>query len=323
MQKMSFVVRLANCLTNSWKPALKTSLWLLKIMLPVSLAVTLLQYVGLLKYISGALGVVFQWFGLPGEAALAFLTGSMLTLYAAISVMSTLTLTIRELTILALMCLISHNLIIETAVQKKTGSSPWRILVLRIGCSLVAGLILNQIMPVNNTLAFTGLAGQIGQISIYQVLINWLNESAYMIFKVVIIILGLMFLQKLLNEFGLINWLAKAFTPLLKLMGLPPKTSFLWIVANTLGLAYGSAVMIEQSEQGLITKPDADLLNHHIAVSHSLLEDTLLFVAIGALALWIIIPRLIFGIFAVWFRRFELYLTFLRQQKISTQPKIS
>lgn len=40
--------------------------------------------------------------------------------------------------------------------------------------------------------------------------------------------------------------------PPLALFGLPAKTSFLWIVANILGLAYGAAVMIEEINAGKV-----------------------------------------------------------------------
>jgi len=53
-------------------------------------------------------------------------------------------------------------------------------------------------------------------------------------------------------------------------------------------------------------KEDADLLNHHIAVSHSQLEDPMLFAAIGVPLGWMIVPRLILGIVVVWLRRLEL-----------------
>ena len=62
--------------------------------------------------------------------------------------------------------------------------------------------------------------------------------------------------------------------------------SFLWIVANFLGLAYGAAVMIEETDQIKIAPRDVDLLNHHIGVSHSNLEDLLLFVVAGSLV-WV------------------------------------
>lgn len=90
---------------------------------------------------------------------------------------------------------------------------------------------------------------------------------------------------------------------MLKFMGLPESTTFLWIVANSLGLAYGSAVMMEEVKEGRVTKKDADLLNYHVAISHSNLEDLLLFAAIGVSVLWMLIPRLIIAIAVVWGRK--------------------
>jgi hypothetical protein len=83
-------------------------------------------------------------------------------------------------------------------------------------------------------------------------------------------------------------------------MGLSGDSSFLWFVAQTLGLTYGSAVMIEEVERKEITPENANLLNYHIAINHSLLEDTLLFVAIGVPAVWMITPRFILAFIVVW-----------------------
>ena len=78
------------------------------------------------------------------------------------------------------------------------------------------------------------------------------------------------------------------------------------MVAYTLGLSYGGAIMISQSEEGKLSLEDADLLNHHIAISHSQLEDPLLFVAIGYQYGILILPRILLSIAYVWIRKFEL-----------------
>jgi hypothetical protein len=70
-----------------------------------------------------------------------------------------------------------------------------------------------------------------------------------------------------------------------------------------MGLAFGAGVLIDHVERGRLSRAHADLLNYHIAVSHSLLEDTCLFAAIGVSAWWITIPRLLLAGLAVWIRR--------------------
>lgn len=87
--------------------------------------------------------------------------------------------------------------------------------------------------------------------------------------------------------------------------GLPQKTAFLWVVSNTLGLAYGSGIMIEEAEKGETTQEENDLLNHHIAVSHSNLEDLLLFTAAGGAYLWMLLSRWAMSWILVWERRIE------------------
>ena len=41
--------------------------------------------------------------------------------------------------------------------------------------------------------------------------------------------------------------------------------------------------MVDQMRDGKVTKAEGSLLNYHLAVSHSILEDNLLFVALGYL----------------------------------------
>ena len=55
--------------------ALKTAWWLIKIMFVVTLAITFLKYFGVIAWLSFHLTPLFSYFGLPGEAALAYVSG--------------------------------------------------------------------------------------------------------------------------------------------------------------------------------------------------------------------------------------------------------
>lgn len=301
------VNRVYGCLKRAVPGAVKTAWWMIRIMLPVSLGVMLLQYFGILHYISEFLSPVFKHIGLPGESALVYITSLLLSIYAAIAVIGTLALDMREVTILAIMCLIAHNMIVETAIQKKTGSSAIRIVIVRIVGSFIGAVLLNWLLPLN--LGAGSAAHHATEYhSMGELFKVWFTGSCWLSLKVILIVIGLMFLQKILEEYGVMDVLARWFVPLLKPMGLSEKTSFQWFVANVIGLTYGSAIMFEQVSSGKLPLKDADLLNHHIAISHSLLEDTLLFVAIGVPALWIIIPRIVIAVCAVWLYRLEVYI---------------
>jgi spore maturation protein SpmB len=298
----SFAGRLVWCFDNGIRAGLRTAGWLLAIMVPVSLAVTFLAWSGLLGWMARPFNPLFAWVGLPGETVVPFLTGVFLNIYSAIAALGTIPLTERHVTIFAVMVLISHNFPVESAVQHKTGTPAWRTVGLRLTASLVAGLLLNWIMPAGADAARArGL--ETPSTELVALLWSWVVGTAWLSGKVIGIVMGLMVLQRILREFGLIRLLSYVLFPVLWLLGLPRRTAFLWIVANVLGLAFGAAVILEEAESGALDKDDAQLLNRSIAVCHSLLEDTLLFVAIGAWAVWITLPRLALAAAVVWMYR--------------------
>lgn len=277
----------------------KTIWWLLKIILPISFLVSLMNYLGVIALIATYLSPVFSVIGLPGESAIVFISSLFLTLYAPIAIMATLALDMREVTILALMCLISHNMFVETAIQKKTGSSAVVMFSLRLFTSFLAAFILNKLLPEHigvNSISEKAIVFD----SFTAMLWAWMKSSAWLILKITLIVSGLLMLQNILKEFKIIDLIAKPFELVMKIMGLSSNTSFLWFIAQIVGLTYGSVVMIEEVQHGDIQPADADLLNYHIAINHSLLEDTLLFVAIGVPAVWITFPRIFLAILAVW-----------------------
>lgn len=302
----SFLHRFVNCVRSAMPKAIKTSLWFLKITIPISFVVTILYHFGILAQISEVLSPVFRLVGLKGEAALVYITSIFLNVYSAIAVITSLNFTIREMTILAIMSLIAHNLIIETAVQKKTGSKVWHIVSLRIITSIVAAALLNYLLPIDMGQYSLGVH-TVANPSLKEVVVTWAISALKLSIKIVVLISLLMILQKLLFEFKITEVLSKIFSPLLIAMGLPASTTLMWLAANLLGLAYGSAVMIDEVESGRISKKEADLLNFHIAISHSNLEDLILFAAIGVSAWWLLLPRLAIAMVVVWGRRFAIH----------------
>lgn len=283
---------------------LKTCLWLIRITTLVTLGVLFLEYFNILPWISRFLNPIFNLMGLPGEAALAYVSGYFVNVYSAIAVISTLNLDARSITILAVMVLCSHNMITETTVQKKTGSSAIRMVVIRTLSAFVLGFVLNLVMPESHEI----ISNKVIQtnFTLLQMLETWFYKTLRLIILMSTLIFTLSIIQRLLSEFGVIKWLSKLLSPLLAIFGLPAKTSFLWIVANTLGLAYGAAVMIDETESGKITKEEVDLLNHHIAISHSNLEDVILLASVGAVVWWLLAARWAFSFVLVWELRLEI-----------------
>lgn len=294
------LLRLYKCFLRAVPRSMSICLWLFKVMLPISLAVRVLQYVGVIDWLAGYLSPVFSYIGLSGDSAIVFLTSIFLPLYPTIAVMTTLTLTLREATILAVMCLVSHNLPVECSVAHKTGSPFGRIVAFRVAMSFVSAIVLNWLMPQSDA-PFSFLASATAEVSSWGMLFTqWLSSSLVLVATIVLIVTALMLLQRVLEEFGWMHRIAHVLSPLMSLFGLPSGCSLLWLTGNVVGMAYGAAIMIDEVEQGRLTRDEANLVNHHLGVSHSLLEDTMLFVAMGISFWWIFLTRLVLAIVAVW-----------------------
>ena len=112
--------------------ALRTVLLLCKLMLPISLAVGLLRWTGLLQDIGRVLAPAMELFHLPGEAAVPLVTGYLAGIYALLGAMAMIPLEPAAVTVMGAMALVAHNLIIETAVQDRTGTPWWWMLLVRL-----------------------------------------------------------------------------------------------------------------------------------------------------------------------------------------------
>ena len=301
----SIGARIRGAVVAGARKSVSTVWFLLRIMVPTSLAVALLGWSGLLQIIAGFLSPLMRLIGLPGQAALVFISGALLNNYSAIAVMGSLALSLRDATILAVMCLIAHNLIVETTVMKSAGSSAMKMLFLRVGTAIVAAFILNLILP-------QAMAGKVfssgigsGKVEFLIMLKGWGLSTLSLVVKIILYVLVIMLTQSLFEEFKIMDFLSRILAPFMKVFGLPAEASFLWIVINIVGYAYGAGIIKSEYESGRLKKQDGDLFNHHAAISHSMLEDTILYSAVSIPILWLIIPRLLLATAVVWIERFR------------------
>jgi len=79
-------------------------------------------------------------------------------------------------------------------------------------------------------------------------------------------------------------------------MGLQRDSVFSLLAGVIFGISYGAGVLISEARSGRITGRQAFLVALFLAVCHAIIEDTLLFVAYGAIW-WIpVVVRLILAI---------------------------
>ncbi len=287
---------------------LKTAWWISKMMIPITFAVALLKWVGAIEFLGEALAPVLNLIGLSAEGALVFITTALSSLYSGIALMATLDIDFRAATIIAVMGLICHNLIIETVIQRKAGANPFLVVILRVFSALFAAWMLNIILPANYTGNLIIAEIPAADNTFMGVVVEWGWQMITLLPYMLVLILSLNILQQILRTFNLVRLLVIPLKPFMKVFGLNKDSSFLWIILNTLGLAYGGAVLISSVKEKEITAREASLLGTHAAVTHSVLEDTLLCMAIGIGVFWLVVPRVVIAIVAVWAQRLFYYI---------------
>lgn len=124
---------------------LRTSLQILKITIPLYVAVDLLKRTAVIEVLGGVFSPLMGLFGLPGEAAFAFIAAFLLNLYAAIAILVPLHLDAFQMTQCGLMMGIAHNLVVEGGVLRSTSARGGILTFCRICISAATGLAFHAV----------------------------------------------------------------------------------------------------------------------------------------------------------------------------------
>ncbi len=136
---------------KTWKIGIangfKTALIILKIIIPIYAAVTILGHTPVMEWVSKVFSPMMNFLGLPGESAIAFVTGAFISIYASIGIIMALDLTPWQITTMAVMINFSHDLFVETALLKRIGiDRVWSIFMIRLISAFLIGGLMN-LMP--------------------------------------------------------------------------------------------------------------------------------------------------------------------------------
>ena len=279
-----------------------TYFFLLKIMIPISIIVKILQEYGAIEIIGKSLNPAMGSIGLPGEFGLVFATAMLVNIYGALIVFFTLSLTysytVAQVTILACMMLIAHTLPIEARIAQKAGVRLWFTLSFRILGAFLFGFILHLIF--SNFHLFQNKNVMLWKPGYTNpTLTQWAIDQIGYFLMIFLIILSLMILLRILKNTGALEKINKFFKPGLEFLGMSKNAAILPIIGMTLGLAYGGGTIVKEAKNKIISKKDVFLSLSFMDLSHSLIEDTLLTLSIGATIFAIFFGRIFFTIIII------------------------
>lgn len=281
---------------NPWKRTCKI---LFKILIPISILIKILQETGGINYVSNFFDPLMQLMGLPGEMGIVWASAIFGNLYGGLlafySLQSTVSLTVAQATILMTALLIAHSFLMEVVVVYKAGLKWIPIVLFRLGMAVVVGMFLNFFYTATGLLQEP--ASQIMTLSAPadQSIAAWVINELKNYVSITLIILALIATLEILKRIGLIEKLNKLLEPILNFIGMTSKIVPLTIIGLTLGLAYGGALIIDETRATSISKKDIFYSLLLMSLFHSIIEDTMLVASAGGNWSGIILFRFIFA----------------------------
>lgn len=275
---------------------------LFKLMIPVLIVVKVLEEFGAIPVIGRLLEPLMTFVGLPEAFGIVWASTLLTNIYGGMLLFFPLAaehqLTVAQVTVLGGMMLMAHGLPVEVRIAQKAGVRLLAAFCIRFFGALLFGAFLHHTylaldwlqepvqllwQPETQVLSLTGWAGQ--QI-----------KGLLMIVVVVTALLTLLRFLRWIHVERLMIWLLQ---PVLRFLGIGKAATSMTIIGVTLGLSFGGGLLIQEAKTGHVPQKDVFSAMLLLGLCHSIIEDTLLIMLMGADlsgALWF---RLLFALLMV------------------------
>jgi hypothetical protein len=236
-------------------------------------------------------------FGLPGEAALVFVLGMALNIYAAVAACAGLDLSAGQATTIALVLGFAHNLFVEGAVLLRLTPRGAAWIALRVAAGVAAGLALGpwfaSILP-DAALATTSASAPAPTLG-HDLLVGGARTLVLIALVSIPIVLAL----ELARQHGLLARLRRPLAPAVRALGIDERGTEALLAGLFFGLVYGAGVIISRIEEEGLPRAQVDRICIALVLCHAIIEDTLLFAPVGAMLWPVVIVRVAVAAFAL------------------------
>ncbi|WP_232090598.1 nucleoside recognition domain-containing protein [Billgrantia diversa] len=289
---------------------------LLKVMVPALLIVKALEMLGMTELLGHWLSPLMVPLGLPEPLSLVWAATLLTNIYTGLVIFFEVTrdtpLTVAQVTVLGALMAVGHSLPIEGAVARMAGVPWWLTLLLRVGGAWLLGWLLHLSYSWGGWLQHANHV--VWQPSAQEATLTaWLQGQATTLATIFVVIFALMSLLRLLHWLGVERLIHKLLYPLLQLLGIGPAAANITVIGITLGLTFGAGLLLREAHSGRLTPRDIVLTLCFLGLCHSLIEDTLLIMLMGADLSGLLWARLGFALVVIallarlpWLKRAEM-----------------
>lgn len=275
---------------------------LLRLMVPALLLVKALDMLGATLWLGELLGPLMAIVGLPELTGIVWASVLLTNLYTGLvlffALLPQMALSVAQASVLGTLMLVAHALPVEAAIARAAGV-PWHVtLTLRVGGALLLGALLDRVyrlggwlqQPIDPAWRPQPPADGLGA---------WLLDQAAVLASILLILAALMALLRMLRAIGVERLLHLALDPLLRLTGIGRQAANITVIGVMLGITFGAGLLLREVRSGAIERRDVWLAMGFLGLAHSLIEDTLLILLIGADLSAILWARLVFAIVVI------------------------
>ncbi len=296
------MVNLKDTLLDLWREIFLVTVTVFRLMIPVLIVVKILEELGGVAWIGQVLAPLMGGFGLPESMGLVIATTMLVNIYGGLILFFQLApqemMSVAQVTVLGTLMLMAHGLPVEIHIVRRAGVRLGAALLIRLGGALLLGLLLHHLYqwggwlqqpvelvwvppPVDASLS-VWILGQL--------------ESLLMVFGIIVLMLTGLRLLRWMHIERLMIWMLQ---PLLRLLGIGPQATSITIIGITLGLAFGGGLLIREAEKGHIGRKDLFSALALLGLLHSIIEDTILILTMGADLSGILWIRIVFALLVV------------------------
>lgn len=274
---------------------------LVRITVPIAILTEVLSRMGAIEAVAPAFAPVMNLIGLPPELGLAWLTAMLVGIWGAVPLIFTLvpasSLSVADITVFSALILFAHALPIEQKIIAKAGPGMLVSTVLRIGGGLLYAFLLHQFLEATGWLSAPVNPAWIAMSATPDWTGYFLGLGETMVWMFVIL-LALSFGLEILRLTGLLALMMKALSPLLRLAGIRGEAEHLTAIGLFLGISYGAGFLIRETQSGAVSPRQVFLSCVFMGFAHSVIEDTLVVMSLGADVYGVLVGRLVFAVAA-------------------------
>ena len=284
------------------KESVAVYLSLLRILVPALVIVKALELTGLTRVIGHVLAPLMASIGLPDGASIVWAATMLVNLYTGMAVFVGLItsepMTVAQVTVLGSLMVVCHSLPVEGSVARAAGVPLWFTFVLRAGAAWLFGWVLHVTFAAGGWFeqpVVPAWQPRAGDASLWQ----WGVDQLVTLALTYAIILALMVVLETLRALGVEALIHALLRPVLRLIGIGPDAANITVIGITLGLTFGAGLLIRDIRAGTLSRRDAMLTVCFLGLCHSLIEDTILVMLLGASPVGVLWARLVMALLVI------------------------